>query len=64
MADVLDDRDPMGVPVQAVQRHICSSSSNTSREVLPLSSVYGLSIEVVGLAAHKARLFAGKVDRG
>ena len=53
----------MGMPVQAMQRCICSTSSNTSCEVLPFSSVYGLSIEVGSLAAHEAGFFVRKVDR-
>ena len=63
--DVLDDRNPMRVPVQTVQGHIRSSSPNTSCEVLPLPSVYGLSVEVQGLAAHETGLFVvGMVDGG
>jgi len=49
--------------VQAMQRCIRSTGSNTSCEVLPLSSVYGLSIDVVSLAAHEAGFFVRKVDR-
>ena len=49
--------------MQAMQRCIRSTSSNTSCEVLPLSSVYGLSIDVASLAAHEAGLFVRKVDR-
>ena len=48
--------------MQAMQRCIRSTSSNTSCKVLPFSSVYGLSIEVVSLAAHGAGFFVRKVD--
>ena len=54
----------MRMPVQAVQGRIRGSSPNTSCEVLPLASVYGLSVEVVSLAAHRPRLVLGKVHRG
>jgi len=47
--------------VQAVQRRVGSSSPNTSCKVLPLSSMYSFSIDVVNLAAHNANLFVGKV---
>ena len=60
---MLDDREPMRMPVQTVQRCIRGSSSNTSCKVLPLPSVYGLPIEVVNLAAQEARCFIRKVDR-
>jgi len=63
-ADVLDGRDPMGMPMQAVQRDIRSSSPNTCCKVLPLPSVNSLSIEVLSLAAHKAGLFVWRVDGG
>ena len=63
-ADVLDDREPMRMPMQAVQRDICSSSPNTGREVLPLPSVNSLSVDVVSLAADGAGFLVGKVDRG
>ena len=64
VTDVLDDGDPLRMPVQAVQRYIRSSSPNTSCEVLPLSGVYGLSVEVMGLAAHETGFFVGVVDGG
>jgi len=64
VADILDDSDPMRVPVQTVQRHIRSSSPNTSCEILPLPGMYSLSIEVVGLAAHEAGFFVGMMYRG
>jgi len=63
-ADVLDDRDPMRMPMQAVQRDICSSSPNTGCEVLPLPSVNSLSVDVVSLAAQGTGFLVGKVDRG
>ena len=62
--DVLDDRDPMRMPMQAVQRDICSSGSNTSCKVLPLPSVNGLSIDVMNLAAHGTGFLRGKVGGG
>jgi hypothetical protein len=46
-----------------VKRCICSSSPDASSKVLPLSSVYGHSIEVMGLAAYDANIFVGKVGR-
>lgn len=61
--DALDDRDPMGMPVQSVQRRICSSSPDASSEVLPLSRVYSHYIEVVNLAAYGADIFVGKIGR-
>ena len=63
-ADVLDDRDPMGVPMQVVQRDIGGSSPNTGCKVLPLPSVNGLSVDVVNLTANGAGALVGKVDRG
>ena len=50
--------------MQAVQRDIRGSSPNTGREVLPLPSVNSLSVDVVSLAAHRARFLVGKVDGG
>ena len=61
--DVLDDRKPMRVPVQAVQRRISSPGPDTSCKVLPLPSVYGLSIEVVNPATQEARCLMRKVGR-
>ena len=49
--------------MQAMQRCIRSTSSNTSCEILPLPSVYGLSIDVVGFSAHEAGFSVRKVDR-
>ena len=46
-----------------MQRGVCSSSSDTSGEILPLSGVYGHSVGVVGLTAYDAYIFVGKVDR-
>lgn len=62
--DVLDDREPMRMPMQAVQRDVGSSSPNTGRKVLPLSSVNRLSIDVVSLSAYGAGFLVGKVDGG
>jgi len=62
--DALDDRKPMGMPVQAVQGRIRGSSPNTSCEVLPLASVYGLSVEVMSLVAHKPGFIVGRERRG
>ena len=50
------------MPVQAVQGRIRSSGPNAGGEVLPLSSVDGLSIDVVSLAAYEADIFVGKVN--
>ena len=61
MINVLNDRNPIRMPVQAVQRGVGSSSSNTSCEVLPLSSVYGFPADIVNFAAHKANFFMGEV---
>ena len=64
MVDILDDRKPVRMPVQAVQRHIRSPSTNTSCEVLPLSSVYGLSIDIVNPTAHGTGFIVGRVGGG
>ena len=40
-----------------------SASPNTSSKVLPLASVYRLSVDVVRLAAYEADVLVGKVDR-
>ena len=53
----------MRMPVQAMQRCIRSTSSNTGCEILPFPSVYGLSIDVVGLSAYEAGFFVRKVGR-
>lgn len=64
VVDILDDRKPVGMPMQAMQRHIRSPSANTSCEVLPLSSVYGLSIDIVNPAAHGTGFIVGRVGGG
>lgn len=63
VVDVLDDCNPMRMPVQAVESRVGSSSPNTGGEVLPLSGVDSLSIDVVSLAAYDADFIIGKVDR-
>lgn len=60
---ILDDCDPARMPVQAVQGRIRSASANTSSKVLPLASVYRLSVDVVCLSTYETDVLMWKVDR-